>query len=115
MRLQVFFKALVKMACMFEPLFNQKIKIMKNLMQKLVRTTLCLGVVSLTLIACADEQVEQDVNVISLDQLDSLTNDVVEMDTTVIDSGDNIDPDGNREFELKEEVTEEEANETVEK
>lgn len=104
-----------KMACMFELLFNQKNKVMKNLMQKLVRTTLCLGVVSLTLVACGDEQVEQDVNVISLDQLDSLTNDVVEMDTTVIDSGDNIDPDGNREFELKDENTEEEVDETVEK
>lgn len=115
MCLQVFFKAMEKMACMFELLFNQKNKVMKNLMQKLVRTTLCLGVVSLTLVACGDEQVEQDVNVISLDQLDSLTNDVVEMDTTVIDSGDNIDPDGNREFELKDENTEEEVDETVEK
>jgi|GEM_PF-2967409 len=106
---------MVKTASMFEPLFNQKFKIMKNLMQKLVKTTLCVGVVSLTLIACEDD-VQEDTNIITLDQLDSLTNNVIETDTTVIDSADNLDPDGNLEEPADKYLEEDvEEKETVEK
>lgn len=57
---------------------------MKNLMQKLVKTTLCLSVVSLTLVACGDD-VQEDTNIITLDQLDSVLVDTidVEPDTTL--------------------------------
>lgn len=82
-------------------------------MQKLVKTTLCIGVVSLTLVACGDD-VQEDTNIITLDQLDSLADDVVEVDSTVVNSGDNIDPDGNREFELHDEKMQE-IDENVEK
>ena len=53
-------------------------------MQKLVKTTLCLGVVSLTLVACRDD-VQEDTNIITLDQLDSVLVDTidVEPDTTL--------------------------------
>lgn len=53
-------------------------------MQKLVKTTLCLGVVSLTLVACGDD-VQEDTNIITLDQLDSVLVDTVdvEQDTTL--------------------------------
>jgi len=73
---------------MFEPLLTIKIKVMKNLMQKLVKATLCLGVVSVSLIACESDNVEQ--NIIDLDQiddhmfdLDSLVKDSLVIDDTV--------------------------------
>lgn len=62
-------------------MFNQKFKIMKNLMQKLVRTILCLGIVSVSLIACESETVDD--TVIQLDQLDDQ---LLDSDSTAIDS-----------------------------
>ena len=85
---------------MFELLFNQKFKVMKNLMQKLVKTTLCLGVVSLTLVACGDD-VQEDTNIITLDQLDSVLVDTidVEPDTTLEESVDDENIEENVEVE----------------
>lgn len=60
---------------MFGLLFNQKIKVMKNLKQNLVKSILCIGVVSVSLVACESDQVE-DTNVITLDQLDDVINDL---------------------------------------
>ena len=54
---------------------------MKNLMQKLVRTILCLGIVSVSLIACESETVDD--TVIQLDQLDDQ---LLDSDSTAIDS-----------------------------
>ena len=54
---------------------------MKNLMQKSVRAILCLGIVSVSLIACDPETVDD--TVIQLDQLD---NQLIESDSTAIDS-----------------------------
>lgn len=91
---------MVKMTCMFVLLFNQKFKVMKNLMQKLVKTTLCLGVVSLTLVACGDD-VQEDTNIITLDQLDSVLVDTidVEPDTTLEESVDDENIEENVEVE----------------
>ena len=85
---------------MFVLLFNQKFKVMKNLMQKLVKTTLCLGVVSLTLVACGDD-VQEDTNIITLDQLDSVLVDTidVEPDTTLEESVDDENIEENVEVE----------------
>lgn len=73
---------------MFDLLFNQKFKVMKNLMQKLVKAILCIGVVSVSLIACESDTVEN--NIIDLDQiddqifdLDSLIEDTVLLDDAV--------------------------------
>lgn len=67
---------------MFELLFNQKFKVMKNLMQKLVKTTLCLSVVSVSLVACS-EDVQEDTNIITLDQLNDELN---KIDSTMNDT-----------------------------
>ncbi len=66
---------------MFGLLFNQKIKVMKNLKQNLVKAILCVGVVSVSLIACDSNQVD-DTNVISLDQLDDV---MADLDSAVND------------------------------
>ncbi len=50
-------------------------------MQKLVRTILCLGIVSVSLIGCESDKVDD--TVIQLDQLD---NQLIESDSTAIDS-----------------------------
>lgn len=50
-------------------------------MQKLVKATLCIGVVSVSLIACDSDTVES--NVIDLDQIDDQ---IFELDTLVEDS-----------------------------
>ena len=92
---------------MFEPLFNQKFKVMKNLMQKLIKTTLCVGVVSLTLVACGDDA-QEDTNIITLDQLDSVLVDTLDVETdTILDENvavENIDEN----VEIEEEVVEKE-------
>ena len=55
---------------------------MKNLMQNLVKITLCVGVVSVSLISCdLDTTVEK--NIIDLDQLDTV---MIELDSIVSDS-----------------------------
>ncbi len=55
---------------------------MKNLMQKLVKVTLCVGVVSVMLISCEfDTTVEK--NIIDLDQLDDV---MIDLDSIVSDS-----------------------------
>lgn len=66
---------------MFEPLFNQKFKIMKNLMQKLVKVTLCLGVVSVSLIACEPDVIDN--NILDLDRIDEP---VIKIDSLMNDS-----------------------------
>lgn len=73
------------MACMFEPLLTIKIKIMKNLKQNLVKSILCLGVVSVSLVACQSD-VNDDANIITLDQIDDQLNnlDSTLNDTTVV-------------------------------
>lgn len=81
------------MACKFELLFNQKFKVMKNLMQKLVKATLCLGVVSVSLIACS-EDVQEDTNIITLDQLNDELN---KIDSTINDT--NVVVEDSLEFE----------------
>lgn len=78
---------------MFELLFNPKFKVMKNLMQKLVKATLCLGVVSVSLIACS-EDVQEDTNIITLDQLNDELN---KIDSTVNDT--NVVVEDSLEFE----------------
>lgn len=62
---------------------------MKNLMQKLVKATLCVGVVSVSLIACESDSTV-DKTVIDLDQiddqifdLDSLAADSTTLDTVI--------------------------------
>ena len=81
MGLQLLFLRLKNIAYKFELLFNQKFKVMKNLMQKSVKAILCLGVVSVSLIACDSDKVDN--NIIDLDQLDDQ---IVELDSTVVDS-----------------------------
>ena len=54
---------------------------MKNLMQKLVKATLCVGVVSVSLIACESDTVDN--NIIDLDQIDDQ---IFELDSLVEDS-----------------------------
>jgi hypothetical protein len=54
---------------------------MKNLMQKLVKATLCLGVVSASLIACEPNQIES--NTIDLDKIE---NQLIELDSLVEDT-----------------------------
>lgn len=84
---------------------------MKNLMQKLVRTTLCLSVVSVTLIAC-DEDVQEDTNIITLDQLDDELN---KMDSTLNDTT-NVVVEDSLEYEpVDETINEEGVDESVEK
>lgn len=85
-------------------MFNQKFKVMKNLMQKLVRTILCLGVVSVSLIACDTDPANS--NVIDLDQIDQVDNQVLEMDSTTVDSNDVMDDNVD--------ITEDDANNNVE-
>ena len=67
-------------------MFNQKFKIMKNLMQKLVNTILCLGIVSVSLIACDSETVDDTVI-----QLDKLDNQLLDSDSSAVDSTANVD------------------------
>ena len=59
---------------------------MKNLKQNLVKAILCMGVVSVSLVACQSE-VSDDTNVINLDQLDDVISDldsaIVADDTTM--------------------------------
>lgn len=55
---------------------------MKNLKQNLVRTILCLGVVSVSLIAC-ESDTPDETNIISLDQLNDQLN---ELDSVMKDS-----------------------------
>jgi hypothetical protein len=64
---------------------------MKNLMQKLVRTTLCVGVVSLTLVACSSDTAT-DENVITLDQLDDLLVDTMDIEDDSL-SVENLNPE----------------------
>jgi len=67
-------------------------------MQKLVKATLCLGVVSVSLIACEfDSAVEK--NVIDLDQLDNI---ILEADSLVEDSVISIDTIEVKEEDVKE-------------
>lgn len=83
-------------------MFNQKFKIMKNLMQKLVSAILCLGIVSVSLIGCESDKVDD--TVIQLDQLD---NQLIESDSTAIDST----ADGDEQSDAV--LIEEEAKEAV--
>ena len=71
-------------------------------MQKLVKAILCLGVVSVSFIACDSETVDD--NVIQLDQLDDqlLNIDSTEVDSTVYDD------EQSEELLIEEEVKEEE-------
>ena len=90
-------------------MFNQKFKVMKNLKQKLVKAILCIGVVSVSLIACESDTVDD--NVIQLDQIDQLLDDQLQL---VIDSieTDSIVPDDVIEFEpVGEDLIEEEVKE----
>lgn len=89
MVLQVLFRDTEKITFKFEPLFNQKIKVMKNLKQNLVRAILCLGVVSVSLVACESDESE-DANIISLDQLDDHLN---QLDSTLNDTNVVLDDD----------------------
>ena len=62
---------------------------MKNLKQNLVKAALCLGVVSVSLVACESDTVE-DTDVITLDQLDDVISD---LDSTMNDTNAVIDDD----------------------
>ncbi len=77
---------------------------MKNLMQKLVRTTLCVGVVSLTLVACSSDTVT-DENVITLDQLDDMLVDTMNVEEDTLSDEDvvieNVEMDENVEKEVE--------------
>ncbi len=53
-------------------------------MQKLVKAIVCLGLVSVSLIACESDNVDE--NVIQLDQLDQIDDQVFNEDSTTIDS-----------------------------
>jgi hypothetical protein len=89
-------------------MFNQKFKVMKNLKQNLVKAILCLGVVSVSLMACNSDAPE-DPNVITLDQLDDQLD---QLDSTMNDpnvvEADSIIP------EPVDDVTDVEVNEDVE-
>ncbi|MBL4667811.1 MAG: hypothetical protein HRT73_02365 [Flavobacteriales bacterium] len=54
---------------------------MKNLMQKLVKVTLCLGVVSVSLIACEPDVIDN--NILDLDRIDEP---VIKIDSLMNDS-----------------------------
>jgi hypothetical protein len=82
-------------------MFNQKFKVMKNLMQKLVKAILCFGVVSVSLIACESDTVED--NVIQLDQIDQLLDDQLQLTSDSIEA-DSIVPEDVIEVELLDEV-----------
>jgi len=75
---------------------------MKNLMQKLVRTTLCVGVVCLTLVACSSDTAE-DANVITLDQLDDMLIDTMDVEGDTLSDDDviieNVDANVEKESE----------------
>ena len=72
-------------------------------MQKLVKAILCVGVVSVSLIACESDTVEN--NVIDLDQLDDQ---IIELDSLIEDA---IVPDDTVEFEPVDENLVEEVEE----
>lgn len=107
MHLQVLFFCFDFLPFKFGSLFNQKLKVMKNLKQNLVMAILCLGVMSVSFIAC-DSTPEEDPNVITLDQLDDVIDDmnamadslIVEEDSTAVEPTD---------MEEGEEVVENEA------
>lgn len=64
---------------------------MKNLKQNLVKAILCLGVVSVSLVACQSDEVES-ADVLTLDQLDDVINDVdsAMQDTTAVADDDTV-------------------------
>jgi hypothetical protein len=79
---------------------------MKNLMQKLVRTTLCVGVVSLTLVACSSDTVT-DENVITLDQLDDMLVDSMDVEEDTLSGEDVVIENEEENVEMDENVEKE--------
>ena len=103
--LQLLFEWFEIIAPMFELCLTKKFKVMKNLKQKLVKAILCIGVVSVSLIACESNQVDD--NVIQLDQIDQLLDDQLQSALDSIETDSIVPEEIIKEESIKEEEKEE--------